>query len=417
MPILTYRDEASAAILSQIISSDQPDILSCVHKQTRSICGHAMLPVRYPHLDRAIDFLLQFLGLSPVHPLFLATIRFFASLFETSETYLHLFASEPSFVHRLIKALDHGDDFSAYLLYTLCDSDSAARAQVRASLAPESLVSLADGATPERSTWLLTLLSAHFVPDPPPPESWGRLADCLTAWPHPAAAPARYWREFVICLYDFAGIPVGLTLLVERGVFPQMLPDVTLLCNDWRALRTFLALFAWAIHDGLVRQDQVPIALFFQCALHERLQVSATALNCLAQIIRQDWVESVIQEFSDDRVMAMARHVFGHGFVSAQCNMLEILGAFLFFTDVSTCNRIAEEPFLDAVFDMVLIDDGDQRIWAIGFLMVLARAAQLTGDGRFLARIRERDLINECCALASAGNEDVADLLKVLPSE
>jgi hypothetical protein len=41
--------------------------------------------------------------------------------------------------------------------------------------------------------------------------------------------------------------------MVERGVFPQLLPLPELLEDDLHAIRVWLAMFAWAIEDNLLR--------------------------------------------------------------------------------------------------------------------------------------------------------------------
>jgi hypothetical protein len=373
-------------------------------------------------LDRALDFVCQFLALPPSNPLFLATIDFLYSLCVASPTYLRLLVHETAFVQIVTQAIllcPARIDGYATIVYLLCifaeDCDGVVilRESVTAQVLTAAVQSARESAVALRS--LLALLSAFSSSGPMTEAAAACVFAGLASWSHPTDADAPYWQAFVYAVFEIAQSGEAmLRRMVECGIFPEMLPDVALLDDDAKALRTLLVTFAWAVEDGLLAGAAVPVELFFHYALDRRIRVSGNAVNCLAQCVRHEWAGAIAHFRTAERVLPVCRHVLSEGWIQVSCDAIEVLGFLLAFSAPQVQCQIAAEPFIDVILDLMLLGDGAARVWSIGVIMALLMAGTSCGDSVLIERMQQSSVWSECVDKARDGDVLFADLIGIL---
>jgi hypothetical protein len=202
--------------------------------------------------------------------------------------------------------------------------------------------------------------------------------------------------------------------MVERGLFPNGLPDVALLNDDAEALRVLFAMFAWALQDGLLRGREAPVELFLRYAVDQRPRLCGNAINCLAQCTRDESAEWTRELCTIENVLPICRRAFGEMMTRGSDDALELLAVLVVNSPPQVLCDIAQEEFIDALFDLMLLDDGPARIWSIGVVAALLRAGKAINDHSFAHRIHKFPAFSDCLDKTDDCDEFWSEFLEAL---
>jgi hypothetical protein len=199
----------------------------------------------------------------------------------------------------------------------------------------------------------------------------------------------------------------GFDSMVERGVFPAVLPPLATVAASEDATAAWFRCFFRARER--VAPAAVPWDGALACAADGPARAAPWALRVLYHCARMLPHEDAVALLSFKRAVPVCRRVFERGLAQAFAEAIGVLAYAVAYEDGGRLAELFDEEFLEGLFDYILAGDNHAaREWAIGIVGKLVEAGRALGDDRLERRMEDGGFIE---ALQEAAEGESAQYL------